>query len=53
MKQLKIKKEATPGFEPGTVRAAIECSTTEVCPLREYKDEIIFFIKYSQQGSNL
>ena len=26
------RKEGTPGFEPGTSRSAVECSTTELYP---------------------
>ena len=26
------KTEGTPGFEPGTSRSAVECSTTELYP---------------------
>ena len=28
-----VKGKGTPGFEPGTSRSAVECSTTELYPL--------------------
>ena len=31
---LETKREGTPGFEPGTVRTAAECSTTELYTLQ-------------------
>ena len=27
-----LKYQGTPGFEPGTCRSAVECSTTELYP---------------------
>ena len=27
-----VKIQGTPGFEPGTCRSAVECSTTELYP---------------------
>lgn len=32
-KQGRKKNKGTPGFEPGTSRSAVECSTTELYPL--------------------
>ena len=34
--------EGAPGFDPGTFRSAVGCSTTELCPLyyTEKEDEI-------------
>ena len=32
MKIATIKFEGAPGFEPGTSRSAVECSTTELYP---------------------
>ena len=34
--------EGAPGFEPRTIRSAVECSTTELCPLFTRTDAIIF-----------
>ena len=31
------QKEGAPGFEPGTSRSAVECSTTELYPQLKYK----------------
>ena len=32
-KNITSKRKGTPGFEPGTSRSAVECSTTELYPL--------------------
>ena len=38
--QVKRFQQGTPGFEPGTSRSAVECSTTELYPLyRTYIDK--------------
>ena len=31
--QYKFEFQGVPGFEPGTFRSAVGCSTTELCPL--------------------
>ena len=43
-----IKSKGAPGFEPGTSRSAVECSTTELYP----HDHQIQPVYYKQQTTN-
>ena len=37
------RNEGAPGFEPGTIRSAVGCSTTELCPLFTRNEAIIMY----------
>jgi len=43
-KQKKAKIQETPGFEPGTSRSAVECSTTELYPLAMFSDNLLRYL---------